>query len=110
MVVLNPPVLVPGDGFRAELRRSCSSPRFLEIFGQIAWPDVFTPDHPVGAMVPVGGRRMSGARSLMLTDRNGDRHECLAEAFTQKHQVFVLIHAVRTLTAISIIVPSRAIA
>jgi len=108
VVVLNPPEFVAGDGFRASLRRSCSSPRFLEIFGQIEWPGVFTPDHPVGALVPVGGRKMSGRRTMSLTDRNGDQHECLAEAFTQSHQVFILIHSVRTLTATSIIVPTRA--
>jgi len=107
VVVLNPPVLVPGDGFRAGLRRTCSSPSFSEAFGEIDWPEVFTPDHPVGAMVPLGGRKMSGARALTLTDRNGDQHECLAEAFTQSHQVFILIHSVKTLTARSFIMPAR---
>lgn len=110
VVVLNPPVLVEGDGFRCELRRSCASPSFIETFGNIEWPDTFTPDHPVGAMVPVGGRRMSGARTLTLTDRNGDDHECLAEAFTQSHQVFILIHSLKTLTARSVIIPARAFA
>jgi len=107
VVVMNPPVLVAGDGFRAELRRTCSSPSFVEFFGEIDWPEVFTPDHPVGAMIPIGGRKMSGARTLTLTDRNGVEHECLAEAFTQSHQVFVLIHSVKTLTARSIILPAN---
>lgn len=110
VVVLNPPEFVQGDGFRASLRRSCSSPTFIEMFGQIAWPDVFTPNHPVGAMIPVGGRKMSGKRNLALVDRNGDTHDCLAEAFTQSHQVFVLIHATKTLTARSIIMPSTILA
>jgi hypothetical protein len=39
-------------------------------------------------------------------DRNGVRHECIAEAFTQKHQVFILIHAVKTLTATHVLVQS----
>jgi Zn-dependent peptidase ImmA (M78 family) len=106
VLVLNPPDLSPGDGFRASLRRHCSSPRFIEIFGEIDWPLVFTPNHPVGAMVPIGGRKMSGKQTISLTDRNGDRHECVAEAFTQTYQVFVLIHAVSTLTSSSIIMPS----
>lgn len=107
VVVLNPPELIEGDGFRASLRRSCASPSFVEIFGEIAWPDTFTPGDSIGAMVPIGGRKMSGKRNITLVDRNGDVHECLAEAFTQSHQVFVLIHAVKTLTARSIILPAH---
>lgn len=106
VVVLNPPEPVAGDGFRAGLRRHCASPSFTEIFGDIQWPDYFTPDTPIGAMVPLGARKMSGKREITLVDRNGDVHECLAEAFTQKHQVFVLIHAVKTLTARSFIIPT----
>ena len=41
---------------------------------------------------------MSGKRQIALVDRNGLRHECIAESFTQSYQVFVLIHAVSTLT------------
>lgn len=106
VIVINPPELIPGDGFRATLRRHCSSTKFIETFGDIDWPEVFTPDHPVGAMIPLNGRKMSGKRTLTLTDRNGDSHECIAEAFTQTYQIFVLIHAVNTLTKTSIIVPS----
>ena len=50
---------------------------------------------------------MTGKRSLGISDRNGDLHDCVAEAFTQKHQVFILIHAVRTLTKSSIIIPNN---
>ncbi|PZU68037.1 ImmA/IrrE family metallo-endopeptidase [Sphingobium sp.] len=108
VIVLNPPVLIDGDGFRASLRRHCASPRFLEIFGEISWPDFFTPDDDVGKMVPLGKRRMTNKREMILKDRNGDDHLCIAEAFTQSHQVFVLIHASKTLTARSIIIPSAA--
>ncbi|MEO1169879.1 MAG: ImmA/IrrE family metallo-endopeptidase [Pseudomonadota bacterium] len=105
VVVLNPPELIEGDGFRATLRRVVQSPFFTEIFGQIEWADSFTPDDDIGRMVPVGNRRMSGRQTLVLTDRNGDQHECVCEAFTQTYQVFVLIHSTQTLTASSIIVP-----
>jgi hypothetical protein len=104
-MLANPPELIPGDGFRASLRRHCSSPRFIEIFGEVDWPLIFTPDHPVGALVPINGRKMSGKRTLSLTDRNGDKHECIAEAFTQTWQVFILIHSVSTLTKTTIILP-----
>jgi hypothetical protein len=92
----NPPELIEGDGFRAGLRRHCASPAFVEMFGNIQWPDVFTPDDKIGAMVPIG-RKMSGKRGMNLKDANGDYHQCVAEAFTQTHQVFVLIHAQKTL-------------
>ena len=62
------------------------------------WKAYYTPDDDLGALIPQGKRKSSGKRSLVLIDRNGDRHECIAESFTQTHQVFVLIHAVRTLT------------
>lgn len=105
VVVINSPEFIHGDGFRASLRRHCSSTRFIEIFGEINWPLVFTPDHPVGAMIPTNGRKMSGKHILSLKDRNGDVHECVAEAFTQTYQVFILIHAVSTLISSSIIMP-----
>lgn len=107
VLVLNPPELVEGDGFRATYRRSVPSPSFLELFGVIEWKDYYTPDDEIGAIIPVS-KRMSGQHLIALHDRNGDRHECIAEAFTQGHQVFILIHAVRTLTAFSIIFPTRA--
>lgn len=57
VVVLNMPELVPGDGFRASLRRPIQSDRFTELFGAYAWKDVYTPDDPIGALVPIGKRR-----------------------------------------------------
>lgn len=108
VLVLEPPQFADGDGFRANFRRFVASPRFTEMFGAIEWPASFTPDDDIGAMVPVGKRRMSRKRSLGITDRNGDLQDCLAEAFTQKHQVFILIHAVRTLNKSSVIIPANA--
>lgn len=93
VLVLDPPILCDGDGFRCNLRRVIVSQQFADLFGSISWPEFFTPRHELGAMVPVGGRRMSGKRSVGLKDRNGGRHECVAEAFTQTHQIFILLHA-----------------
>ncbi|RWK53161.1 ImmA/IrrE family metallo-endopeptidase [Mesorhizobium sp.] len=107
VLVLNPPELIQGDGFRASIRRVVASPRFTEIFGSPAWPVHFTPSDEIGAVVPIGKRRASGKRTFALTDRNGDRHECIIEAFTQTHQVFVLIHSVSTLTRTTIILPGN---
>jgi hypothetical protein len=99
VVVLNMPELTEGDGFRVSLRRAIQSDSFTAIFGRHAWKSVYTPDDDIGAFVPINGYRSSGKRALVLVDQNGDRHECIAESFTQTHQVFVLIHAVRTLAA-----------
>lgn len=81
-MILNPPEPVVGDGFKATYRRSVCSPSFLHLFGAIQWKDYYTPDDVTGTMVPVGKNRMSGKRLIELRDMNGDRHECIAEAFT----------------------------
>lgn len=103
VLVLDPPDLVKGEGLKASLRRVVTSPKFIECFGQIKWPGYFTPDDQIGAMIPLGGRRMSRKREIILQDRNGDKHLCIAEAFTQRHQVFILIHDLKTLTGKSIV-------
>jgi Zn-dependent peptidase ImmA (M78 family) len=104
VVVLNMPEFVRDDGFRVSLRRVIQSDSFTELFGTQVWKDVYTPDDEIGALVPLGPRRSTGKRSLALTDRNGDSHECIAESFSTGYQVFVLIHAARTLTAVRILI------
>jgi hypothetical protein len=106
VIVLNMPELIPGDGFRATLRRPIQSDRFTETFGNYPWKDAYTPDDEIGALVPVGKRRASGKRSLGMRDTNGVLHDCIAESFSTGHQVFILIHAVRTLTATRIMLPA----
>lgn len=99
VVVLNPPEIVEGDGFRATLRRAIQSESFTATFGQYEWKSVYTPEDDIGSFVPLHGYKSSGKRFLILFDQNGDRHECIAESFTQTHQIFVLIHAIKTLAA-----------
>lgn len=106
VLVLNMPELVEGDGFRATLRRPIESVAFRRQFGTKMWRDIYTPDDEIGALVPVGGRKYSGKQTLSLTDLNGDRHEFVVEVFTQTHQVFVLMHAVATLSKSRIILPA----
>lgn len=98
VVVLNMPDLVPGDGFRATLRRAIQSERFTEFFGDYPWKEIYTPDDDIGTMIPVGKRRASGKRSLGLVDQNGSLHDCIAESFSTGHQVFVLIHSAKNLS------------
>lgn len=104
VLVLDPPAPSNG-GFKATLRRVISSTSFLETFGEYSWSSGYTPADPLGALVPLGPRKSSGKRQLVLKDSNGLRHECIAESFTQTYQVFILIHAVRTLPP-TIVVPN----
>lgn len=103
VVVLDPPELIPGDGFRSNTRRVVSSASFEEQFGNLNWPEFFTPDDEIGAMVPLHGRRMSGKRNLSLTDVDGNEFECVGEAFTNTYQVFILIVSSRALTSTTFI-------
>lgn len=99
VVILNMPQLEEHVGFRASVRRVVQSNSFTATFGRCAWKESYTPDDEIGALVPLGGRKGSGRRQLGLTDANGTVHECVAEAFTNKQQVFVLILATKSLTA-----------
>lgn len=107
VLVLNLPEPTTGKGLVATLRRVVNSPRFETLFGSIPWPEQFTLNDPIGAMIPLGGKRMSGKRNIQLVDRNGDPHECIAEAFTQMHQVFILIHANPLTTSTGMFVPEE---
>ena len=104
VLVINPPTLVSGDGFRATLRRVVPSMRFAAQYLSVRWADSFTPDDEIGALIPIGKRRSSGKRRIELVDDNGVRHECIAEAFTQTRQVFVLIHVTHALTGATVLV------
>lgn len=105
VLIFDPPLPMEGEGFAASLRRVVSSSLFREQVGNLVWPEIVSPGDEIGAMIPVGGRKMSGKREIQLTDRDGRRHECIAEAFTQGHQVFVLIHLIKALTKSTIILP-----
>ena len=106
VLVLNPPEFKATVGFKATLRRVVSSSTFARMFDDHRWPQFYTPDDQIGRLVPIGKRKSSGKQEMVLTDRNGDRHDCIAESFTQTHQVFVLIHVVNSLARSKIIIPS----
>jgi hypothetical protein len=103
VLILNMPEFSADVGFQAILRRAVQSPTFTETFGRYAWKDVYTPDDDIGAMVPVSTRKSSRKKQIGLTNTDGSLHECVAEAFTNTKQVFILIHAVHTLTATTIL-------
>jgi len=105
VLVFDPPEMTTGEGFVATLRRKEVSHLFAEQFGEIAWPLRVSPDHPLGKLIPLGSRRMSGSRAVSVADANGAQHECVAEAFTNTYQVFILICPVRRLTKSRVLVP-----
>lgn len=107
LVILNMPEPEEHVGFRANVRRIEQSASFTAMFGALRGR-IHTPDDDIGALVPLGQRKSSRKRQLGLTDANGILHECIAEAFTNKQPVFVLIHATKTLTAARILLGSAA--
>ena len=104
VIILNPPEPTVGFGFKAQLRRVVSSQSFVEKFGELQLPDFFTPENEIGAMIPVGSRKSSGKQNIVLIDKNGEKHECVGEAFTQGFQVFILILSVKALTRTTVLV------
>ena len=105
VLVIDPPIPKEGNGFIAPLRRVVPSESFVMSFGKaLQWPDQFTPDDQIGAMLPIG-RKMSRPRGISLRDCNGNLHECVAEAFATKYHVFVLVHSVKTLNRMIVIMP-----
>ncbi len=99
---------VQGDGARAAVRRIELSSSFEAQFGRPT-DQFITLDHPLGRVLPVGGRRLTSARSVSLIDLNGTPHDCLAEAFDTTYNVLILVWPVKALTASTIILPSIAI-
>lgn len=104
VVVLEPMVANGGSAPRAPVRRIEPSPGFLARFGRLNI-DVLTPDHALWSVIPVG-RRMTRPVPLTISDLNGQRHECLAEAFDTTYNVLILLYPVTALTATTVLVPS----
>jgi hypothetical protein len=94
--VLEPITFCERTGARADVRRIETSSLFRQQFGQPA-EQVITLDHSLGRVMPVG-RRMSRPTTVSMTDRNGQAHECIAEAFDTTFNVFILLYPVKALS------------
>ena len=90
LLVLEP--VVPGEGkqFTAEVRRIIPTVSFHTIFDGERFGAAIHQAHVLGHVVPVN-RRMTASRKIKLTDRNGNRRSCTAEAFNATHQILILI-------------------
>jgi hypothetical protein len=99
--VLEPIIYCQGAGARAEVRRIEASPAFLEQFGRPS-EQMITLDHSLGRVLPIG-RKMTRPTTVSISDRNGQAHECVAEAFATTFNVFILVYPVKALTRSMII-------
>lgn len=102
--VLEPIEFVQGAGARARVRRIEASQPFIGQFG-LPTDAVITLDHVLGGVLPIG-RKMTRPLLLSLQDRNGVRHECVAEAFDTTYNVLMLVYPTRALTATTIVMPA----
>lgn len=102
---LEPIQFVPGVGAQAQVRRVEASPLYLQQFGAPT-EQAISIDHPLGSVLPIG-RKMTRPTSLTLVDRNGDTHECLAEAFDTTYNVFILLYPIRSLAKSTFLIPSH---
>ena len=64
--------------------------------------EVITLDHSLGRVLPIG-RKMSRPTTVSVTDRNGQAHECVAEAFDTTYNVLILVYPVKALSSTAII-------
>lgn len=92
---------VEGHGAEAAVRRIEPSPSYINQFGQPT-ETLITLDHPLGKILPIG-RKMTKPTPVVLTDRNGDQHECLAEAFDTSWNVLLLVYPLRSLARSTVI-------
>jgi len=94
--VMEPVIYCEVAGARAEVRRIEASPSFLQQFGRPS-EHVITLDHSLGRVLPIG-RKMTRPTTVSITDRNGQAHECLAEAFDTTYNVLILVYPLKALT------------
>jgi hypothetical protein len=102
--ILELPVYAQVDGFRADVRRIETSASFRQQFG-VPTCTVITSSHFLGRVIPFGKRRMTAPTTFSFTDRNGVKHECVAEAFNTTFNILVLFYPKVALTKTTIIMP-----
>lgn len=103
--ILEPIQLVPGVPAYADVRRIEASPSFAQQFG-IPTAERIEMSHALADLLPIG-RKMTKPTQLVYSDRNGDTHECLGEAFDTTHNVLLLIYPVKVLNGPIIAVPQQ---
>lgn len=106
VIVLDPLENNAKSGLRAPVRRIQPSPTFLAAFGHLT-DKAITPDHLLWPVIPVR-RKMTRPVSLAINDLNGQRHECLAEAFDTTYNILILLYPVAALTNTTVLMSGLA--
>ena len=106
VLVLEPLENGAGSALPAPVRRIESSPAFRSRFGHLT-VEAITPDNPLWRVIPIHGR-MTRPIPLAIPDRNGQQHECLAEAFKTPYNILILLYPVAELTATTVLMPAAA--
>jgi hypothetical protein len=99
--ILEPVTFCQETGARAQVRRIEVSQSYFNLFGR-PMDEAITLDHSLGRVLPIG-RKMTRPTNVSITDRNGQAHECLAEAFDTTYNVLLLVYPVKVLTAKTIV-------
>lgn len=99
--VLEPIVPCEITGARAEVRRIEISRAFVEQFGRPTDTEISL-DHSLGRALPLG-RKMTKPTTVSISDKNGQAHECVAEAFDTTFNILLLIYSVKALTSKTLI-------
>lgn len=96
--ILEPVTYCEKTGARADVRRIEASPAYLRQFRRPDESEI-TLNHSLGRALPIGGK-MTRPTTVSITDRNGQAHECLAEAINTGYNVLLLVYPVKTLSGI----------
>ena len=95
--ILEPVTYCKRAGARAAIRRIEASPAYLRQFRRPDETEI-TLNHLLGRVLPIN-RKMTRPTTVSITDRNGQAHECVAEAFDTTFNILLLVYPVKTLTA-----------
>ncbi|MFB6465014.1 ImmA/IrrE family metallo-endopeptidase [Bradyrhizobium tunisiense] len=99
LVVLEPTLTFDPSGYRADVRRIIVSKTFNRMYDAAAFGSAITQSHPLNRLVPRGSKqRMVPSCDIVLTDRNGDRRECMGQTFKTKHQILILVRDEKPVT------------
>ena len=89
---------LPGSGAQADVRRVEASSRFIEEFG-LPSDQVINQNHFLWNVIPIR-KKMTYPTSVRIQDKNGQVHECFAEAFDTTYNILVLLYPVKKLSPI----------
>ena len=91
VLVLDQPESYTETSFSVSLRRSIQSRLFTRQYGEISWPEIYFAGDSFTAFLPIN-RKITSPRELILTTGSGEQVPCIAEAFNNSYQMFVLIY------------------